>query len=71
MAVKLPKARETFLKAVAEFPRWMNIRKRPEKSNSGLLLKSIIDEQTDIAEELDKFIKEFFMINYVGKESEV
>lgn len=69
MAVKLPKARETFLRAVAEFPRWMSIRKRPEKATSGLFLKSIIDEQTDVAEELDKFIKEFFMINYVGKES--
>ena len=53
MAVKLPKARETFLKAVAEFPRWMNIRKRPENSNSGHLLSSIIEEQTYIAKELE------------------
>ena len=71
MAVNLPRARESFLKAVAEFPRWMNIRKRPEKSTSGLFLKSVIDEQTDIANELDKFIKEFFMINYVDKESTI
>lgn len=71
MAVRLLKAREAFLKAVAEFPRWMNIRKRPEESNAGLFLKSVIDEQTDIVEELNKFIKEFFMINYVGKESEI
>ena len=71
MAVKLPKARETFLKAVAEFPRWMNIRKRPDNSNSGYLLNSIIEEQTDIAKELEKFIKEFFMINYVNIENTI
>lgn len=71
MAVNLPRARDSFLKAVAEFPRWMSIRKRPEKSTSGLFLKSVIDEQTDIAKELDNFIKEFFMINYVDKESTI
>ena len=71
MAVKLPAARTTFLKAVQEFPRWMSIRKRPEKAVSGLYLQSVIDEQTDIAKELDSFIKEFFLITYVGKESEI
>lgn len=71
MAVKLPAARTTFLKAVQEFPRWMSIRKRPEKAVSGLYLQSVIDEQTDISKELDSFIKEFFLITYVGKESEI
>ena len=71
MAVKLQTARKTFLKAIREFPRWMSIRKRPDKAVSGLHLASIIDEQTDIAKELDKFIKEFFLITYVGKESEI
>lgn len=71
MAIRLPTARTTFLKAVREFPRWMSIRKRPDKAISGLHLRSIIDEQTDIMEELDKFIKEFFLITYVGKESNI
>lgn len=71
MAVKLSTARTTFLQAITEFPRWMSIRKRPEKSTSGLFLKAIIEEQTDIVEELNKFIKEFFLISYVGKESTI
>ena len=71
MAVKLPAARTTFLRAVQEFPRWMSIRKRPEKAVSGLYLESVIDEQTDIVAELNTFIKEFFLITYVGKESEI
>jgi len=71
MAVKLTTARNTFLQAVSEFPRWMSIRKRPEKATSGLFLQAVIDEQTDIVEELNKFIKEFFLISYVGKESTI
>lgn len=71
MAVKLDTARQTFLKAVQYFPRWMSIRKRPDKAVSGLHLASIIDEQTDIVTELNKFIKEFFLITYVGKESDI
>ena len=71
MAVKLQTVRNTFLQAVSEFPRWMSIRKRPEKAVSGLFLQAVIDEQTDIVEELNKFIKEFFLISYVGKESTI
>lgn len=71
MAVRLQTARNTFLSAVQEFPRWMSMRKRPEKATSGLFLQALIEEQTDIATELAKFIKEFFLISYVGKESEI
>lgn len=71
MAVRLLTARNTFLSAVKEFPRWMSLRKRPEKAISGLFLQSIIEEQTDIVKELEKFIKEFFLITYMGKESEI
>ena len=71
MAVRLQTARNTFLNAVQEFPRWMSMRKRPEKATSGLFLQSVIEEQTDIVTELEKFIKEFFLISYVGKESEI
>lgn len=49
----------------------MSLRKRPEKATSGLFLQSVIEEQTDIVEELEKFIKEFFLISYMGKESEI
>lgn len=71
MAVKLPSTRTTFLQAIREFPRWLSIRKRPEKATSGLFLQSIVEEQTDIVAELEKFIKEFFLISYVGKESTI
>lgn len=71
MAVRLPNARTTFLSAVKEFPRWMSIRKRPEKAISGLFLQSVIEEQDDIIEEIKKFIKEFFLIYYDGKESKI
>ena len=71
MAVRLQTARNTFLNAVQEFPKWMSMRKRPEKATSGLFLQALIEEQTDITAELAKFIKEFFLISYVGKESEI
>lgn len=71
MAVRLPSARTTFLAAVQEFPRWMSIRKRPDKATTGLFLEAVIEEQTDITEEIKKFIKEFFLISYMGKESTI
>lgn len=71
MAVRLLTARTTFLAAVQEFPRWMSIRKRPDKATTGLFLEAVIEEQTDITEEIKKFIKEFFLISYMGKESTI
>lgn len=69
MAVHLLTARNTFLQAVRDFPRWMSIRKRPEKSTSGLYFQALVEEQTDIIKELNKFIDEFFLLTYVGKET--
>ena len=69
MAIHLPTARNTFLQAVRDFPRWMSIRKRPEKSTSGLYFQALVEEQTDIIAELNKFIDEFFLLTYVGKEA--
>ncbi len=57
--------------ALKNFPRWMDIRKRSKKSNGGLYLKSIVDELEDIEKEIIEYRKEFFAVNYLGKESSV
>ena len=57
--------------ALKNFPRWMDIRKRSKKSDGGLYLKSIVDELGDIEKEIIEYRKEFFAVNYLGKESSV
>lgn len=64
-------AKEAFLHAVENFPKWMSIRKRPTKTNGGKYLQSILDEQTSIKDKLDEYIKSFFLLSYVGRESEI
>ncbi len=62
---------EIFLKAVEFFPRWMNIRRRPYKSDEGNLLSSIIDEYNNVRTEIQKYEKDFFLVNFLGKEDEI
>ena len=64
-------SRVAFLKALKSFPRWMEIRKRPQKAVGAKLLQSIMDEQDNIIAELDAFKKEFFLVSYVGREEEI
>ena len=64
-------SRVAFLKALKSFPRWMEIRKRPQKAVGAKLLQSIMDEQDNIIKELDAFKKEFFLVSYVGREEEI
>ena len=64
-------SRVAFLKALKSFPRWMEIRKRPQKAVGAKLLQSIMDEQDNIIAELDAFRKEFFLVSYVGREEEI
>lgn len=61
-------AEAALMRAVENFPRWMSIRKRPHTSKGGLYLKAILDEETSIKEELDDYIKSFFLLSYVGRE---
>lgn len=51
---------KNFIKALQYFPKWMQIRRRPYKSNAGYLLMSIIEEMTDIWKEVDEYAKDFF-----------
>lgn len=60
-----------FLNAVKNFPKWMDIRKRPRTSTGGKYLQSIIEEQDLVNEELKKYIKDFFLISYIGREEEI
>ena len=64
-------AKEAFLQAIKNFPKWMSIRKRPEKTNGGKYLQSIIDEQTSIMEKMNEYIKSYFLLSYVGREDEL
>ena len=62
------KTHSSFLKAIEYFPKWMQIRRRPFKSNSGKLLLSIIEEIQNIYEEVNNYNKRFFLLEYAGKE---
>lgn len=62
---------KNFIKALQYFPKWMQIRRRPYKSNAGHLLLSIIEEMTDIWKEVDEYKKDFFLVNYAGKENTI
>ena len=53
------------------FPRWMDIRKRPEKSVGGRYLSAIAEEQPEINAALTEMIESFFLKGYAGKEDEV
>lgn len=65
------KTHSSFLKAIEYFPKWMQIRRRPFKSNSGKLLLSIIEEIQNIYEEVNNYNKRFFLVEYAGKEDEI
>ena len=62
---------KNFIKAFQYFPKWMQIRRRPYKSTGGHLLMSIVQEITDIYKEVDLYAKDFFLVNYAGKEDQV
>lgn len=71
MANEIISSKEAFLEAVQNFPRWMSVRKRPEKSNLGKLLQAIFHEHTGYQDEMDSFISDFFLLSYVGREKEI
>lgn len=59
---------QAFLRAITNFPKWMDIRKRPRTSVGGKYLQSIIEEQDNINDTLMAYMKDFFLISYVGRE---
>lgn len=64
-------SRTAFLEAIKHFASWMDIRKRPFKSDGGHFLRSIIEEQDSIQQALADFKKDFFILSYIGREHTV
>lgn len=64
-------SRTAFEDAVRHFPKWMDIRKRKNKSDGGRYLQSIVKELDDIQAAIEDYKKDFFIINYIGKENTV
>lgn len=62
---------QAFLYAIKSFPRWMSIRKYPRTSNGGKYLQSLIKEQDNINIALQKYIKDFFLATYIGREDTI
>ena len=57
-------SKELLEKAIVNFPKWMDIRKRYANSNGGKLLSSISDTVEGIQDEIDKFIE--YRANHVA-----
>lgn len=62
---------KNFARALQYFPKWMQIRRRPYKSTSGHLLRAVIEEMTSIYKEVDEYTKDFFLVNYAGREDSI
>ena len=65
------KAYDRFIDAAKKFPRWSNLRRRPNNSIQGKLLKSIINEIAAIEDAIIEYKKDFFIVNYIGRENEI
>ena len=63
--------REATLRAVKNFPRWMDIRKRLNTSMGGKYLQSLIEEQDEIKAAFEEFKSGFFLKTYLGHEDDV
>lgn len=64
-------AYDRFLEAVKKFPRWTNLRRRPIESNGGKILRSIIEEIARVEDAIIEYKKDFFLVNYIGREEEL
>ena len=62
---------KAFQRALAFFPKWMNLRRRPYTSNSGKLLDAILSEIDYIESALEEYRKDFFLVHYIGREEEI
>ena len=59
--------KELVQRAILHFPRWMDIRKRYYSSSGGKLLSSVAKEVASIQEEIDLYVKQFFIPFYEDK----
>ena len=64
-------SKAVFEEALQHFPKWMDIRKRGLKTTGGKFLNAIIEEVDDIQKAIDDFKRDYFAINYIGRESEI
>ena len=64
-------AYEHFLKAVEKFPRWTNMRRRPQESNAGRILRSIVEEIATIEDAILAYKRDFFLKNYIDRPDEI
>lgn len=53
------------------FPSWTDIRKRVDSSIGGAILHSYAKEVDDINIAIDNYKKDFFLLNYIGKEDTI
>ena len=65
------KTYERFLEAAKKFPRWSNVKRRPTRSLGGKLLQSIIEEIGKVEDAIIEYKKDFFIVNYIGKEDTI
>lgn len=65
------KTYDRFIEAAKKFPRWNNTRRRPTTSVGGALLRSIIEEIGKVEDAIIEYKKDFFIVNYVGKEDKI
>jgi hypothetical protein len=68
---KMLNSREATLKALENFSRWMDIRKRYKTSVGGRYLSALMQEQEGIKAAFEDFKKEFFLEHYLGHEDEI
>ncbi len=64
-------AYERFIEAAKQFPRWTNLRRRPNESAGGKILKSIIEEIAAVEDAIIEYKKDFFIVNYIGREDTI
>lgn len=58
---------ELVQRAILHFPRWMDIRKRYYSSVGGQLISSIANEVSNIQDEIDLYVSQFFIPYYEDK----
>ena len=63
--------KKLFNSMLTHFPKWMDIRKRANKSNGGQLIASIAEETELIQEAIYDYQKDFFIESYFGNEDKI
>jgi len=62
---------DRFIDAAKKFPRWNNTKRRPTESVGGKFLRSIIEEIGKVEDAIIEYKKDFFIVNYIGKEDTI